>query len=238
MPVDETSVSRRRHALPRIDLGSSAPSETIEHVARAAATFRRLVDNLPSSAAITCRWGAAPAARTYSPRSRLSSQGVNADGAAQPAPAESWHTLTAEQALAVCQSSAARGLEVAEAENRLALYGPNQLPELYRRSSWEIFVGQLKSVPILLLIGSAALSIATGGVADAAAILAVVVVNATIGYVAESSGEKTISSLEQGVQERARAGDLDGLGGVVLGKETLHVPDVWKRVRAGQLGTE
>src|SRR5690606_5308380 len=84
-------------------------------------------------------------------------------------------------------------------------FGPNALAVREPRSAASIFLSQLRSVPVLLLAGSAVVSVATGGVADAAAILVVVVANAAIGFVTESSAERTILELEKPTRRTARA---------------------------------
>src|SRR5690606_4489932 len=66
------------------------------------------------------------------------------------------------------------------------------------------FFDQLKSVPLVLLAGSAIVSLATGGVADALAITAVIAANATIGFVTESGAERTILELERPTRRTAR----------------------------------
>ena len=74
-----------------------------------------------------------------------------------------------------------------------------------------MFLGQFRSLPVALLGASAVVSVLTGGLADALVILAVVMVNATLGYITESQAEKTIKSLTGPVQPFAltiRAGVL------------------------------
>ena len=51
------------------------------------------------------------------------------------------------------------------------------------------------SLPVLLLAGSAALSLATGGIADAIVIAAVVAINAAIGFGTEYHADRTIMSM-------------------------------------------
>ncbi len=58
-----------------------------------------------------------------------------------------------------------------------------------------MMLSQITSVPVLLLGASAGVAILTGGLADAAVILAVVVVNAGIGFITESYAENTINAL-------------------------------------------
>src|SRR5262245_25423951 len=56
---------------------------------------------------------------------------------------------------------------------------------------------QVASLPVLLLAGAAAISVATGGLVDGIAILAVIAINAAIGYVTESRVERILASLGQ-----------------------------------------
>jgi Ca2+-transporting ATPase len=106
-----------------------------------------------------------------------------------------WHTLPAEAVLQRLQVDYSRGLDAEEVAARRARYGPNVLPEPERRSPLAIFLGQFNSLPVWLLGASALLSAATGGLADAAVILGVVMINAAIGYVTESQAEGIIGSL-------------------------------------------
>ncbi|HYA38453.1 MAG TPA: HAD-IC family P-type ATPase [Candidatus Methylomirabilis sp.] len=105
-----------------------------------------------------------------------------------------WHRLATDEVL-VALGTARSGLAVAAAEERFKQHGPNLLPQATPRSALSMFIGQFKSLPVGLLGVSAVVSIATGGVADAAVILGVVLINAVIGYVTESQAEKTIKSL-------------------------------------------
>lgn len=105
-----------------------------------------------------------------------------------------WHRLATDEVL-VTLGTARAGLTAAAAEERFKQYGPNLLPRATPRSALGMFIGQFKSLPVGLLGVSAVVSIATGGGADAAVILGVVLINAVIGYVTESQAEKTIKSL-------------------------------------------
>ncbi len=115
-----------------------------------------------------------------------------------------WHRLDAAHVVAMLESDAEKGLDEAAAHARLARYGRNVLSVRGPRSPVAIFVDQLKSVPLLLLAGSAIVSLATGGVADAVAITAVIAANATIGFVTESGAERTILELERPARRTAR----------------------------------
>lgn len=172
--------------------------DTIEHVARAA---RGRVRGFPQSLKGVARrlarsLTAEPTpdtARRVTPR-----RAAPVTGEARP-----WHCVSIDQLLDSFESSA-RGLSPEQARMHLERDGLNLLESAERRSELAIFMGQLKSVPVILLAGSAVLSALTGGVGDAVMILAVVAVNAGIGYATESHAERVISSLEQGGQATAR----------------------------------
>jgi Ca2+-transporting ATPase len=87
------------------------------------------------------------------------------------------------------------GLNAAEAAARLAKWGRNELRRAEPRSAMAIFAEQMTSLPIALLAASAAMSLATGGIADAVMIAAVVLVNAGIATTTEREADRTILGL-------------------------------------------
>jgi len=107
-----------------------------------------------------------------------------------------WHAMDADVVIAAV-GSRPTGLSHAEAEQRLTAGGANTIPAVSGRTSLEILLGQFNSLPIALLAAGAALSIATGGLLDAAIILGVIGLNGAIGFVAESRAEETIASLSE-----------------------------------------
>jgi Ca2+-transporting ATPase len=113
----------------------------------------------------------------------------------EDSPRRTWHTLSSQTVLREFNSSGSRGLTDAKAASALARYGPNTLARPTRRGELSILLGQFKSLPVALLGASAALSLVTGGLADAIVILGVVCINAGIGYVTESQAERTIDAL-------------------------------------------
>lgn len=122
--------------------------------------------------------------------------------ALQHADTTPWHAMRTDEVLAHFKVAAAQGLSLAEAEARLLHYGPNRLPERKGRSSFEMLREQVASLPVGILVVSAVVSAATGGLIDAAATLVVVAANTAIGYVTEARAERTIASLmQEGPQE-------------------------------------
>ncbi len=106
-----------------------------------------------------------------------------------------WHAITAAATAEQLGSRLETGLMPGEARQRLAIHGRNELPRVKSRSAVAIFAQQLVSLPVLLLTGSAALSLATGGFVDAAVIAAVVLLNSGIATATEYQAERTIRGL-------------------------------------------
>ncbi len=109
--------------------------------------------------------------------------------------AETAHCRSAAEIATLLASSLANGLSGREAAERLARHGRNELRRKEPRSIAAIVADQVMSVPIAMLGASAALSLATGGLADAAMIAAVVAVNAGIATTTERQAERTILGL-------------------------------------------
>jgi len=84
-----------------------------------------------------------------------------------------------------------------EATQRLATNDPNELKEGRRISPLQIFLGQFKSLIIWILIVAGVISGVLGEVVDAIAILAIVVLNAVIGFYQEFKAEKSIAALKK-----------------------------------------
>jgi len=110
--------------------------------------------------------------------------------------AVAWHALEPLEVQRRLDTSPDRGLSAIEAERRLAIHGVNRLPEPQPRSASEIVVRHLASLPVLLLGGAAVLSLASGAIAEAVVILAVVGMNTAVGYVTESRVERILTSLQ------------------------------------------
>ena len=116
-----------------------------------------------------------------------------ATGAAEPR--RPWHVSPAEEVLKEFSSSASDGLTGAEARRALATYGPNVLLRQPPESMIGMLIRQFANLPTAMLLGSVGLSVATGGLLDAVAILAVIAANASIGFAVERSAQRTIESL-------------------------------------------
>ncbi|TWH39411.1 cation-translocating P-type ATPase [Dulcicalothrix desertica] len=114
-----------------------------------------------------------------------------------------WHLRSVETVINELQTSNVLGLSSDSAARKLKKYGLNTLPQAKPRSGLSMFVDQFKSLPVGLLAVAAGVSVATGGLLDAAVIMGVVVINAGIGYATESNSEKIIRSLQNVVKPTA-----------------------------------
>ncbi|MGP6088910.1 cation-translocating P-type ATPase [Antarctobacter jejuensis] len=87
------------------------------------------------------------------------------------------------------------GLRAEQAASRRLHFGENRLPAEESRSQLGVFMRQFQSLPVGMLGVSSAVSLASGGVADAMATLSVVALNAVFGYITEGQAEAAIDSL-------------------------------------------
>ena len=107
---------------------------------------------------------------------------------------QSWHALTADETLAA-QRSALEGLAESAVGTRLERFGPNHLPSPKRRGPVLRFCAQFNDVLIYVLLAAALVTGLIGHWIDAQIILAVVLVNAVIGFLQEGKAEKALLSI-------------------------------------------
>ena len=111
--------------------------------------------------------------------------------------AEPWHALLPEDALARLESDDAHGLTAAEADLRAARYGGNEIREGRARSRLAMLAAQFGDFMILLLLGAAILSGFIGEIEDTVVILAIVILNAVVGFVQEMRAAKAVAALRR-----------------------------------------
>ncbi|MEV0406818.1 HAD-IC family P-type ATPase [Actinoallomurus sp. NPDC050550] len=105
-----------------------------------------------------------------------------------------WELSAADAAMAL-DGDAQTGLSEAEAAARLARWGLNILPAARSHGGFVRFVLQLHSPLIYVLLVSAVAAALVGERIDAGVILAVVLVNAVIGFAQESRAEGALAAL-------------------------------------------
>lgn len=108
-----------------------------------------------------------------------------------------WHALEADVVVASLRSDAGSGLGDAEAAARATRHGPNDITEGRRRSRLSMLLAQFGDFMILLLIGAGILSGLIGDIEDTVVILAIVVLNALVGFVQEMRAANAIAALRR-----------------------------------------
>lgn len=124
-----------------------------------------------------------------------------------------WHSLSANVVLE-CLKSSSEGLAQTEAETRFARYGANRLPQAARRNPIVRFLLHFNNVLIYALLGAALITALLSHWVDTVVILAVVVVNAIIGFVQEGKAEQAMDAIRHMLAPRAN---------VVRGGERIRI---------------
>ncbi|MBM3577767.1 MAG: HAD-IC family P-type ATPase [Alphaproteobacteria bacterium] len=109
---------------------------------------------------------------------------------------ENWSALPTDSVLQRFDSSSG-GLSAAEATRRLAQYGPNRLPGGRRRSPLTRFLLQFHNVLIYVLIAASVVTAFLGHWVDTGVIVAVVVINAIIGFIQEGKAEQAMDAVRK-----------------------------------------
>ena len=126
------------------------------------------------------------------------------DVCAENEPLRAPHACSPEAVAAHLGVCLEHGLSGEKVRRLCEQYGANRLPETNARSGWTVFAGQFKSVLILILIGAASLAALIGNVKDAIVILAVVVINAAVGFYQEYRAERSLSALKEMLPHKTR----------------------------------
>lgn len=126
-----------------------------------------------------------------------------------------WYSMEASEALTAFATNPDKGLTAAEASRRKVKYGENRLREPGKTSAWRLLFRQFENLMVVVLLGAAAISFFLGDVTDALAIIAIVILNALLGFVQEYRAEKSLEALKRLTAPTAR---------VIRGGEVLGVP--------------
>ncbi len=113
-----------------------------------------------------------------------------------------WHRQTPEQALAALESNR-QGLNEAVSNDRLRDYGPNRLPEPPRRGALLRFLLHFHNILIYVLLAAAVVTALLDHLIDSVVILAVVLVNAVVGFLQEGKAEEAMAAIRKMLAPRA-----------------------------------
>jgi len=109
---------------------------------------------------------------------------------------ENWHAKNTQETFELLDTSA-NGLSAEEVIERQAKYGRNQLPETKTRGPILRFFYQFHNVLIYVLVVACIVTAVLGHWVDAGVILAVVFLNALIGFVQEGKAENALRAIKQ-----------------------------------------
>ncbi len=112
------------------------------------------------------------------------------------APETAWYLLSAEEAAQRLGVDTRTGLTDTEVAARLVRYGPNELREGKRRGPWCMLLDQFTDFMILILLAAAIVAGLVGDVTDTVVILAIVVLNAVVGFIQEYRAERAVAALK------------------------------------------
>ena len=113
------------------------------------------------------------------------------------------HALAEEDVARELGGDLVLGLSDAEAAARLIRFGPNRLPRARRPPYAAIALRQFADPLVGLLIGAVVVSALIGESIEAAAIAAIVLLNALLGFVQEARAESAVLALREVLEEHA-----------------------------------
>jgi P-type Ca2+ transporter type 2C len=159
-----------------------------------------------------------------------------------------WHGMDVDSVLEELKTSADEGLSDDEVQKRLDHYGENKIPEKKKRSALMQFLLHFHNVLIYVLIAAAGITALMEHWIDTFVILAVVIVNATVGFIQEGKAEKALEgirkmlSLEASVVRGGKSQKIDAEqivpGDIVRLRSGDKVPADVRIIRAKNLRVE
>ncbi len=109
----------------------------------------------------------------------------------------SWHQLAAEEVVRLLETDLRHGLKAEDVKRRQEKYGPNRVTAQRRTTAFKRFLLQFHQPLVYILLAAVGITAFLAEYVDASVILAVVLVNAVVGFLQESKAEKAIDALAQ-----------------------------------------
>ncbi len=107
-----------------------------------------------------------------------------------------WHHLSPGEVARRLEVDPEKGLRAAMIRQRRDRYGENRLAERREHHPLGILLRQFRSIVVLVLLIAGSLALALGHIVEAAAVLAVVVVNTLIGFASEWRAARSMAALK------------------------------------------
>jgi magnesium-transporting ATPase (P-type) len=115
-----------------------------------------------------------------------------------------WQAMAVDETTRRLATNTGKGLDAAEAANRLHKYGPNRLPEGKKRGPLIRFLSQFNNILVYVLLGAGFTKLMLNLWVDAAIIFGVVILNALLGFIQEGKAEKALESIRNMLSAEAR----------------------------------
>jgi len=114
-----------------------------------------------------------------------------------------WHNLDFEEVVKRLRTDIKKGLSEKEVKNRQAEFGLNKLPEEESLSRLKIFLEQLRSPLIYILIIAGIITLILKEYTDSIVIFGAVVVNAIVGFLQENKASQALRELKKVVKHQS-----------------------------------
>lgn len=108
-----------------------------------------------------------------------------------------WHAQSVQDVTRLLDVTEENGLTQEQVTQRLSHYGRNVIARGRRRSVWSMWLAQLSDFMIVVLMIAAITSGLVGDISDTLVILAIIVLNAIIGFTQEYRAEQAMQALQQ-----------------------------------------
>lgn len=108
-----------------------------------------------------------------------------------------WHQLDVDKITTDLGTDIGKGLSHSEVILRQEQHGFNELTEKRKESMLQKFINQFKDFLVLILLAASIISIFIGEITDAFVILAIVILNASLGVFQEAKAEKALEALKR-----------------------------------------
>ncbi|MFX1295062.1 MAG: cation-translocating P-type ATPase [Promethearchaeota archaeon] len=118
-------------------------------------------------------------------------------------PENPW-TKPPEKLLEALNTDPVHGLDLQSAEERLKIYGSNSLRKIEKEPVWRILLNQLKSILVILLLVAVIISFIFSEWLEGISILAVIIINTVIGFLAEFRAIRSMEALSSLTTTRTR----------------------------------
>ncbi|OHA69276.1 MAG: hypothetical protein A3A27_01095 [Candidatus Wildermuthbacteria bacterium RIFCSPLOWO2_01_FULL_47_18] len=114
-----------------------------------------------------------------------------------------WHALPWEEVTHIFETDSEKGLTDAQVKERHKTFGKNILPKEKFPSGFQVFLSQLKSPLVLILIGAGIITLFLQDYTDSIVIWGAVILNSFLGYFQEYKATRALAELKKALKVHA-----------------------------------